>query len=86
MSGEVTEGLMLVIGPAVFIIPGGDLSTFRAPDDVATMAREQLEQQPDVSTDGPATAMVGVRWSPGDNVLEFSSLYEHHITISRRWC
>lgn len=95
MSDETVEGVLMVIGPAVFIIPRDDLRAFRVPDDVAAQARRKLaDELPGGATSGagvkaknrPGLAdrplVVGVKFDVG-GPLEFSSIMAHALTASR---
>lgn len=95
MSDETVEGVLMVVGPEVFIIPRDDLRAFRVPDDVAAQARAKLaDESPEVAPFGAGfepghqtgvgdrPLVAGVKFDLG-GPLKFSSLMEHALTNSR---
>ena len=81
---ELTDGVLLVIGPGVYFIPRDDLVSFKAPASVASQARAELKQRPELARGHPNDPLLlGVKLSHTGPVLEFSSIYEHGLTFSR---
>ena len=80
---EPVEGLMLAIGPVVYVISRDDLPTFRLPDAVAKTALAALAKKPP-NGKTPTPIVAGVRVSASGTAFGISSVLEHSIITNSR--
>lgn len=86
-SGQGTHGVMLLIGQTGYFIPSKDLRWFKLPPAVTAKARNMVASDPALAGQLRNDAVtLGAEFQLEGPILRFSSIEEHHITPSRRWC
>ena len=83
-SDELTDGALIVIGPAVYFIPRDDLRSFKVPVAVAAEARARLKERMELTRGHPNDPVIlGAQLTISGPIVQFSSFVEHCLTASR---
>jgi hypothetical protein len=83
-TGKDLGGAMIIVRDRIYFIPREDLRSFRVPDAAATTIRAHVDEQIKQGKGTSDAFILGVEFDIPGRILQFSSLYEHAITVPMR--